>query len=232
MVWLDAQKWPRISAAFLILVIICGGKCMVMNPSVNLQHMKVMKHLAYGGYNLDAIPDESTASTTAQWFGMMPTSNPRFQMTPQISTNSCSARCMMMDSSNHPHHIKVVHDHGYVHKRCGNYSRWVRSLNDCTAVWFGFYLQQPRISGDSPNHIKAVNNLRQIQCLSTLICIRHIQIVWAHWYAAHGHTVAALNSYTHTTSVRYWVYWSLMGSIWCHYVMVEADSHLKMLHPF
>ena len=26
--------------------------------------------------------------------------------------------------------------------------------------------------------------------------VRHIQSVWAHWYAVHGHTSAALNSYT------------------------------------
>ena len=37
------------------------------------------------------------------------------------------------------------------------------------------------------------------------INIRHIQSVWAHWYAVHGNTVAALHSYTHITWPRFWV---------------------------
>jgi hypothetical protein len=36
------------------------------------------------------------------------------------------------------------------------------------------------------------------------IHIRHIQSVWAHWYAVHGHTVSALHSYTHPTWLRFW----------------------------
>ncbi len=61
------------------------------------------------------------------------------------------------------------------------------------------------------------------------IHIRHIQSVWAHWYAVHGHTVAALHSYTHPTWVRFWDSGSLVESKWCHYVMVEVDGHLKLL---
>ncbi len=64
------------------------------------------------------------------------------------------------------------------------------------------------------------------------IHIRHIQSVWVHWYAVHGHTVAALHSYTHTTWLRFW-FWgsgSLVESKWCHYVMVKAEGHLKLLH--
>jgi hypothetical protein len=61
------------------------------------------------------------------------------------------------------------------------------------------------------------------------IYIRHIKIVWAHWYAVHGHTAVALNSYTHTSWLIFWGSGSLLESKWCHYVMVEADSHLKLL---
>jgi hypothetical protein len=34
------------------------------------------------------------------------------------------------------------------------------------------------------------------------IHIGHRQTVWAHWHAVHGHTVAALHSYTHLTWLR------------------------------
>ena len=60
---------------------------------------------------------------------------------------------------------------------------------------------------------------------------RHIQIVWAHWYAFHWHTVAALNSYTHPTCLRFWGFGSLVESKLCHYAMVEAEGHLKLLSP-
>jgi hypothetical protein len=62
------------------------------------------------------------------------------------------------------------------------------------------------------------------------IHIRHIQSVWAHWYAVYMHTISALHSYTHPTSwLRLWGSGSLMESKWCDYVMVDADSHLKLL---
>ena len=61
------------------------------------------------------------------------------------------------------------------------------------------------------------------------IHIRHMQSVWAHWYAVHMHMVAALHSYTHPTLLRFWGSGSLVESKWCDYVMVEADSHLKLL---
>ena len=61
------------------------------------------------------------------------------------------------------------------------------------------------------------------------IHITHIQRVWAHWYAVHWHTAAALHSYTHPSWLRFWGSGSLMESKWCHYVMVEAEGHLKLL---
>jgi len=55
--------------------------------------------------------------------------------------------------------------------------------------------------------------------LSTLIC-------WVH-----EHRLAALNRYFHPTWLRFWASVSLVEYKWCHYVMVEADSHLKLLPP-
>ncbi len=45
---------------------------------------------------------------------------------------------------------------------------------------------------------------------ASLIHVRHIQSVWAHWYAIHGHTVATLHSDTHTAWLRLWGSGSLM----------------------
>ncbi len=61
------------------------------------------------------------------------------------------------------------------------------------------------------------------------IHIRQIQSAWAHCYAVHGHTVAALHSYSHPTWLWFWGSGSLVESKWCDCVMVEADSHLKLL---
>ncbi len=59
--------------------------------------------------------------------------------------------------------------------------------------------------------------------------LRHIQSVWAHWYAVHEHMAVASNNYTHSTWVRFCGLGSLVESIWCHHIMVEADSQLKLL---
>ncbi len=61
------------------------------------------------------------------------------------------------------------------------------------------------------------------------ICIRHIQNIWAQWYAVHGHAVSALHIYTHPSWLRFWGSGSLVESKWCDYVMVDADDHLKLL---
>jgi len=61
------------------------------------------------------------------------------------------------------------------------------------------------------------------------IHIRHMQSDWAHWYAVHRPMVAAVHRYTHTTLLRFWGFGSLVESKWCDHVMVEADSHLKLL---
>ncbi len=41
--------------------------------------------------------------------------------------------------------------------------------------------------------------------------------------------VVASNSYTHTTWLGFWGSGSLVESKWYRYVMIEADSHLKLL---
>ncbi len=64
------------------------------------------------------------------------------------------------------------------------------------------------------------------------IHLTHIQSVWAHWYAVHWHTAAALHSYSHPTWLRFWGSRSLVESKWCHYVVVEVGSHLKLLPTF
>jgi hypothetical protein len=53
-----------------------------------------------------------------------------------------------------------------------------------------------------------------------------VQSCWAHWYAVHGHLAAASNRHIHTTWLICWGSGSLVESKWCHYVMVEGDSHL------
>jgi hypothetical protein len=55
----------------------------------------------------------------------------------------------------------------------------------------------------------SLRHCRGWQSRQTASCIhlylRHIRGVWAHWHAAHRHSVAALHSYTHTTWLRLWV---------------------------
>jgi hypothetical protein len=69
---------------------------------------------------------------------------------------------------------------------------------------------------------------------ASCIHIGHIQSVWAHWYAVHGHMAVASNSNTHLTWFRCLDSLSLVESKWCSYVMVEADRHLSncFLHPY
>jgi len=97
-------------------IIMCGGSNMVMDPSVHPEHLNVVEHLYVLDMLLGTILGASTDSTTAQQFGMMPSSDTDtgFQSTPPICTNSCSGSGMVMDLSAHPHHIKVVKHLAYV----------------------------------------------------------------------------------------------------------------------
>ena len=69
--------------------------------------------------------------------------------------------------------------------------------------------------------------------IASYLYIRHVQSVWTHWYAVYIHIISALKSYTHLTSwLSFWSFGSLAESKQCDYVMVEADSHLKLLPTF
>jgi len=68
----------------------------------------------------------------------------------------------------------------------------------------------------------------QLPQTASRIYIWHIQSV-ADWYAVHRHKVVALHSYPPYLA-QIWGLWFTYGeSKWSHYVMVEADSHLKLL---
>ena len=61
------------------------------------------------------------------------------------------------------------------------------------------------------------------------IHIRHIQSVWAHWYAVHWHiTAAILQRYTHPTWLRFWGSESLVESKWC---LWDWGPDLKQISP-
>ncbi len=47
-----------------------------------------------------------------------------------------------------------------------------------------------------------------------------------------GDKVAALKSYSHTNLLRFWGFGSLVESKWCHYIMFEAESQLKLLSTY
>ncbi len=64
---------------------------------------------------------------------------------------------------------------------------------------------------------------------ASIIHTTHSQSIRAHLYAVHGHMAVASNSYTHTTWVTFMVSGSLSEWKWCHYVMVETDSHFKLI---
>jgi hypothetical protein len=60
------------------------------------------------------------------------------------------------------------------------------------------------------------------QTVSPIHLSRHIQSVWAHWYAVHRHTVAALHSHTHTTWLRFWA----LGHLWSWYVVITSQLRI------
>jgi hypothetical protein len=75
--------------------------------------------------------------------------------------------------------------------------------------------------------------MSRLRLIATSNCFRHpcktLISVWADCYAVNCHTVAALHSFTHLTWLRFESSGSLVESKWCHYVMIEADSQLKLL---
>ncbi len=69
---------------------------------------------------------------------------------------------------------------------------------------------------------------------SSHIHMRHIQRAWAHLYAVHGNMAVSSISYTHLTWLRFWGTGSLVlvELKWWHSVIVEGNSHLKLLPAF
>ncbi len=67
---------------------------------------------------------------------------------------------------------------------------------------------------------------------ASYIHIRHIQCVWSHWYAVHGHMAVASNSYTHTLRSDFW----FLGHLWSQndailsWLRLTASSN-SFLHP-
>ncbi len=60
---------------------------------------------------------------------------------------------------------------------------------------------------------------------ASCIHIRHVQRVWAHWYAVHRFKVAAFLSYTHPTPLRTLVIWVISG------VKMMSLRHGWTFHP-
>ncbi len=129
----------------------------------------------------------------------------------------------------HHRHEQSVWAHWYV-----VYRHMLAALSTCTpptlvTCWGSGSLVESKwchyIMFEADSHLKLL--------LISYIHIRHIQIVWAHWYNVHWHTVAALHSFTHSNRLRFWGSGSLVvvELKWCHYVMFEADSHLNLLPP-
>ncbi len=66
--------------------------------------------------------------------------------------------------------------------------------------------------------------------ITSYIYIRHIQSVWAVGMMSQGHMGAPLNHPTGQVVPRIGSSGSLVEWKWCHYVMFEADIHLRPLH--
>ena len=68
-------------------------------------------------------------------------------------------------------------------------------------------------------------------CPTSHMFIRHIESVWAQSYVVHRNTAAAFTYtvYPQFNRLRFWCTWSIVESKWFHYVIFEADSHLKLL---
>ncbi len=64
------------------------------------------------------------------------------------------------------------------------------------------------------------------------IWARHIQSVWAIDMLPQGYMGAPFYRYTGQVGPRFRTFVSLVEWKWCHYVMVEADIHLRLLPTF
>ncbi len=115
-------------------------------------------------------------------------------------------------------YLCAVHGHMAVASNSYTHTTWVRFWGSGSVVesnWCHYIMVEAhsQLKPQTASHIHS-------KC---------IQSVWAYWYAVHGHMALASNRYNHTTRVRFWGSGSLVESKWCHYIMVEADSQLKLL---
>ena len=123
----------------------------------------------------------------------------------------------------HNRHIQSVWAHWYsIHRHMVaaflSYTHhiWLRSW----VIWLTC-----RVKMMSWHHGWGFNSIQT----ASRIHIKHIQSVWAHWYALHRHRVAALLSYTHPTWLRYCWSGSLVESKRCHCIMIEPALPFKLL---
>ncbi len=112
-------------------------------------------------------------------------------------------------------HWFAVHGHMAVASNSHSHTTWLR-------FWGSGSLVEPKWCR---NIIVEADSQLKLLTTSTI----HMQSVWVHEYAVQGHMAVASNCYTHTTWLRCWGSGSLVESKLCHYVMVEADSNIKLL---
>ncbi len=65
------------------------------------------------------------------------------------------------------------------------------------------------------------------------IHIRHMQSVWSHWFAVHGHTTLASNSYSHNLCLIFWG----LGHLWSQKDVItlslwQTATSNCFLHPY
>ncbi len=113
-------------------------------------------------------------------------------------------------------HCYAIHGHLVLALHSYSHPTWLRFLGSGSLVestWYDYVMVE------TDSHLK----LCPTSILDICKVFEHIAS------AIHGHSVSALHSYTHPTRLRFWGFGSLVESTWCDYVMVEVDSHLKLL---
>ncbi len=130
------------------------------------------------------------------------------------------------DSRIHIRHIQSVWVHWYAILR-----HMVAALHSYAhPTWVRFWGSGSLVESNWCDYVM-VEADGQLKLLPTAIL--DICKVFEHIYAVHRHTVAALHSFSHSNRLIFWSFGSLVvvESKWCDYVMVEADSQLKLLPP-
>ena len=106
----------------------------------------------------------------------------------------------------HLRHVQSVWSHWYAFRR-----HTVAALHSCShTTWVGywFFWVSCGVKMMSLRHVWGW----QTPQTTSYIHFRHIESVWAYWYAVHQHMVAALYSCTHPTWLRFGGYGSFVAS--------------------